>query len=94
MSRAPEPDKPAPDMPAIERTPGRRFVRRLELSVRIWMWLIGIAVLVTLLGIVPSLVGIVALMGPVWVPIALLIFWGRMLDETMHLRSDMEDGPR
>lgn len=79
---------------SIERTPGRRFVRRLEPVVRVWLWALGIGFCLALFGIAPSVIGVIALTGPIWVIIIVLVLWGRMLDETMHFRSDMEDGPR
>ncbi|MEM6549730.1 MAG: hypothetical protein AAF713_18570 [Pseudomonadota bacterium] len=71
-----------------------RFLRACERTLRIWVWLLGVAILLALFGLVPSLIGVAALLGVVWIPILLLIFWGRLLDETLHMRSDMEDGPR
>ncbi|MEM9146723.1 MAG: hypothetical protein AAGC57_11025 [Pseudomonadota bacterium] len=79
---------------SIERTPGRRFVRRVEPVVRVWFWALCIAFPLALFGIAPTVIGIVALTGPLWVALLALVHWGRMLDETMHFRSDMEDGPR
>ncbi|MEL6217400.1 MAG: hypothetical protein AAFR79_02870 [Pseudomonadota bacterium] len=78
----------------IEKTPGRRFVRRVEPVFRFWVWILGIGFVLALFGIAPTVIGIVALTGPIWVVILVLVYWGRMLDETLNLRSDMEDGPR
>ncbi len=75
-------------------TPGRRFARALTVWVRVWLWALGIGFVLALLGIAPSAVGIVALTGPLWMVIVALVLWGRMLDELLRPRSDMEDGPR
>ena len=72
----------------------RRFVEALDLALRIWLWALGIGFALALLGIAPSAIGVAALTGPVWLLIAVLVLWGRMLDETMRPRSDLEDGPR
>lgn len=70
-----------------------RFLRALARWIGVWQWTIVVALVVTALGLVPSLIGIVALGGVVWVPIVVLSLWGRMLDETMQFRSDVQEGP-
>ncbi len=75
-------------------TPGRRFARALAVWVRVWLWALGIGFVLALFGIAPTAIGVFALAGPVWVVIVTLVLWGRMLDEMLRPRSDMEDGPR
>ena len=74
--------------------PRRRFYTRLERFVRVWVWLLGAAIVLALFGLVPTWITVAAHLGPVWVGIAALVLWGRWLDETMHWHSDMEDGPK
>ncbi|WP_285673473.1 hypothetical protein [Paralimibaculum aggregatum] len=74
--------------------PARRLAGALETCLRLWLWALGIGFALALVGIAPTAIGVAALTGPVWLVIAALVFWGRMLDETMQPRSDLEEGPR
>jgi len=71
-----------------------RFLRSTETLFRIWLWCIGIGFCLAVIGIAPSVIGVVALVGPLWVIIFVLIFWGRMLDDMIQPRSDLDEGPR
>ncbi len=75
-------------------TPGRRFAGALAVWMRVWLWALGIGFVLALFGIAPTAIGVIALTGPVWMAIVALVLWGRMLDETMRPRSDMEEGPK
>lgn len=74
--------------------PGRRFLVAMERMVRIWAWSLIAAAVLTIFGVFPTAISVVAHLGPLWLVIGALIFWGRMLDEVMRPRSDMEDDPR
>ncbi|MEM7497226.1 MAG: hypothetical protein AAF371_04445 [Pseudomonadota bacterium] len=59
---------------------------------RAWVWLIGGGIVMAILGIAPSIIVILALLGVVWMPIMALILWGRLLDEMVPVRrSGLED---
>ena len=75
-------------------TPQVRFLLMLARWMRLWIACIAIALVSTLFGLFPTVISVFALLGPIWVPIVVLILWGRMLDQTMHPRSDVEDGCR
>ena len=79
---------------AAPATPALRFARAMERCLRLWLWALGIGFALALVGIAPTAIGVAALTGPVWLVIAALVFWGRMLDETMHPRTDPGEGPR
>lgn len=81
------------DEPA-QFSPYQRFVQSLERWVRVWLQLLVVALVLSVLGITPTAISLAAIMGPVWIIIVLLVLWGRMLDEIMNPRSDLEDGPR
>ncbi|MEM6358024.1 MAG: hypothetical protein AAF844_20390 [Pseudomonadota bacterium] len=67
----------------------QRFLIRCEGTLRVWLWLLGGGVVMALLGIAPSLIVMLALLGVVWVPILVLVFWGRLLDDMVpHRRRD------
>ncbi|MEO1274094.1 MAG: hypothetical protein AAFV96_01490 [Pseudomonadota bacterium] len=71
----------------------QRFLLRCEGTLRAWLWLVGGGVVMAALGFVPSLFVTLALLGVVWVPILVLIFWGRLLDDLVpHRRYDDRDG--
>lgn len=74
--------------------PATRFARAVEIALRLWLWALGIGFALALIGIAPTVIGVAALTGPLWLVIAVLVLWGRMLDETMRPRSDMDEGPR
>jgi hypothetical protein len=76
------------------KTPRFKFLTALERWFRVWLICILAALGVTIFGIFPTVISIVALMGAIWVPIVVLALWGRMLDETMRPHSDLEDHPR
>ncbi|MBY8974784.1 hypothetical protein KHP62_03125 [Rhodobacteraceae bacterium NNCM2] len=75
-------------------SPRARFLASMERCVRWWFHIALFALVLGLFDIRPTLVGILAYSGPIWVAIMGLVYWGRMLDETMNFRSDHEDGPR
>lgn len=74
-------------------TPRQRFLRALERSVRYWLILLLIAVVLAMFGVFPSLIAVIAMLGAAWVPILALIHWGRWLDEIINPRSDREEEP-
>ncbi|MDH3668627.1 MAG: hypothetical protein OEN23_17010 [Paracoccaceae bacterium] len=79
---------------AARPTPRTRFLVSLIRWVRAWLICILGGLVLTGAGIFPTAISVVALMGVVWVPIVVLTLWGRMLDEVMHPRSDLEEGCR
>ncbi len=79
---------------AAHPSPRQRFLASLIRWVRAWLVCIGAGLVLTVIGIFPTAISVAALMGVVWIPIVVLTLWGRMLDEVMHPRSDLEDGCR
>ena len=59
----------------------RRFVVRAERVIRAWCWCLGVALVLALVGVMPSLFGVIGFLGLAWVPIVLLILWGRLLED-------------
>ncbi|HSF96873.1 MAG TPA: hypothetical protein VLA52_17740 [Thermohalobaculum sp.] len=82
-----EPDTAAP-------APLLRFLTSLERWVRGWLVCIAAALVLAVAGLMPTVFSVVAMLAVLWLPIVVLTLWGRMLDEMMHPRSDMEDGCR
>ncbi|MEL6336363.1 MAG: hypothetical protein AAFS07_00430 [Pseudomonadota bacterium] len=76
-----------------DKAPLRRFLLACLNLVRTWQWLLGAAILAALVGVAPSVFVIIAILGVVWVPILVLVFWGRLLDEMVPSRRDKSDGP-
>ena len=75
-------------------SPRMRFLMGLERCARIWLWICIAGLVGTIFGINPSWISVLALTGPLWVPIVALILWGRWIDEFMNFRWDQDDGPR
>ena len=76
-----------------ETTPEMRFLLRTQRWVRVWFWCLMVALGMAVIGIWPSMIAVIAMLGVAWVPILVLVFWGRWLDEIISPRSDHEDGP-
>jgi hypothetical protein len=64
----------------------------MERLIRLWVWVLGAGMAAVLLGLSPSVLAAVGLLGVVWVPIVALVLWGRLLDETMPFRGDGDRG--
>ncbi|MEM7528800.1 MAG: hypothetical protein AAF416_14170 [Pseudomonadota bacterium] len=73
------------------RSARARFLLRCRGLMRVWLCLIGAGIVVALIGIAPSVVIVMALMGVVWVPIVVLVFWGRLLDDMVPVRRVPDD---
>ncbi|MEM8793310.1 MAG: hypothetical protein AAGE80_16935 [Pseudomonadota bacterium] len=61
---------------------------------RLWFWICGLALAGSIFGLSPTWMSVLAFGGVAWIPITALVLWGRWLDETMHFRSDEDEGPR
>ena len=59
----------------------RRFLLRAERVIRAWCWFLGLGLLLAVVGILPSLVGVIGFLGLAWVPVVLLVLWGRLLED-------------
>ena len=59
----------------------RRFLLRCERVVGFWVGCLGIALLLAAVGIFPSLVALAGFLGVAWVPVVVLILWGRLLED-------------
>ena len=83
--------------PGAEPPAGNPHVRRFLLScARVlegWVWCLGIALLLGAVGVFPSLFALAGLLGLAWVPIAVLILWGRLLED-MGFRPPDDGGCR
>ena len=77
----------------IIHSPRLRFALSLAWWMRIWLISIGAAMVLTLFGFYPTVISLFAQMGIFWMPIVVLVLWGRLLDEMIYGR-DMEDGRR
>ncbi|MEM6677193.1 MAG: hypothetical protein AAF675_04890 [Pseudomonadota bacterium] len=69
-----------------------RFLIRLAGLMRGWLWLIGAGIVMVLIGVMPSVFVILAMLGVVVVPILVLCLWGRLLDEMVTHRRNRDGG--
>lgn len=69
----------------------RRFLLRVERVIRAWCWFLGIGLVLAAAGILPSLFGVIGFLGLAWVPIVLLILWGRLLEDMGFRPPDRGD---
>ena len=72
------------------RAPVLRFLTALAGWMRFWLAAIAVAILLTLFGAFPTAISVVAMTGVLWVPIVVLILWGRLLDDLMYRPIDRE----
>jgi hypothetical protein len=72
----------------------RRFLLRCEALMHVWLWVLAGGIVMTAIGLRPSVLAVSGLLGILWVPIFLLIFWARLLDDTLWLRGDGNGGCR
>lgn len=75
-----------------ERSPHvRRFLISVEKLIRVWAVCLGVGLVLTALGLVPSFFAVAGLMGLAWVPVFLLIYWGRLLQDMGFCRNGRDE---
>ncbi|MEM7506091.1 MAG: hypothetical protein AAF415_05045 [Pseudomonadota bacterium] len=79
--------------PDGETSPRTRFLLRTQRWVRVWFWCLVVALTLGVIGIWPSAIAAIALLGIAWVPIMVLVFWGNWLDEIINPHADQDEGP-
>ena len=71
----------------------QRFLMRCAGLFRLWCWFLGAALVLAVVGVFPSLIGIIGFLGVAWVPVVLLILWGVLLEDMGFRPPDIGDGP-
>ena len=69
----------------------QRFLLSCERLVAVWTACLGLALVLGVLGFLPSLFGVIGFLGLAWVPVLLLILWGRLLEDMGFRPPDGRD---
>ena len=61
--------------------------------IRAWCWCLGLALVLAIAGVFPSLFGVMGFLGLAWVPVVVLVLWGRLLEDMGFRPPDTSEGP-
>lgn len=70
----------------------RRFLLSCERLFAVWLGILGVALVLAAVGLFPSLLAVAGFLGVAWVPVFVLIYWGRLLEDMGFRCPDRGEG--